>query len=324
MDDGLESASGASSSTSERSGQVQLPMTAIDPEYTLGRLADERDRVLTALRAEGLLERNAGGSARRPAAARRPGHQRPSAACTDFLHELEASGFGLVGPAARRPGAGPRRRAADRRRARRAVAAGARRRRPRPGRRGPHRPGRVRRRGHRPGHRRPSPPGVHRDRPRDRPERGRRGGPHRLKTPTACAAWLVARVRAFCERLDRCWDGVGRASQSGLARQDELAIGRAGPAGRAAGPRSHLPGRPAPSTATAIRVARAAGRPRSLRRTPGPVRRPAPRARPGPGPRPGLVHHPTPRRHASSGRPTRSPTAPSWSPRWRTARSPAG
>ncbi|MBL6925527.1 MAG: exodeoxyribonuclease VII large subunit, partial [Acidimicrobiia bacterium] len=41
-------------------GRVQLNMTAIDPAFTLGRLADERGRLLRALADEGLLERNAG------------------------------------------------------------------------------------------------------------------------------------------------------------------------------------------------------------------------------------------------------------------------
>ena len=76
-----------------RSGQLRFRMTAIDPDYTLGRLANERERVLTTLRAEGLVDRNAG----------LPLAEVPlrvalvtsiPAACADFLHELEASGFG--------------------------------------------------------------------------------------------------------------------------------------------------------------------------------------------------------------------------------------
>lgn len=39
-------------------GQLQLQMKAIDPAYTLSRLADERDRLLDELKAAGLLERN--------------------------------------------------------------------------------------------------------------------------------------------------------------------------------------------------------------------------------------------------------------------------
>jgi exodeoxyribonuclease VII large subunit len=40
------------------SGRIQLQMQGIDPTYTLGLLASERDRVLRALAADGLLERN--------------------------------------------------------------------------------------------------------------------------------------------------------------------------------------------------------------------------------------------------------------------------
>ena len=74
--------------------RVQLQMSAIDPAHTLGRMAAERDRLLQALAAEGLLEANG----------RRPLPPVPlrvalvtsdgSAACHDFLHELETSGLG--------------------------------------------------------------------------------------------------------------------------------------------------------------------------------------------------------------------------------------
>lgn len=40
------------------SGRIQLQMQGIDPNYTLGLLASERDRVLRALADEGLLDRN--------------------------------------------------------------------------------------------------------------------------------------------------------------------------------------------------------------------------------------------------------------------------
>jgi exodeoxyribonuclease VII large subunit len=74
-------------------GQLQLLMTGIDPDYTLGRLAADRDRLLRVLDAEGLLRRNA----------RLPFPPVPlvvglvtsagSAAEADFLHELRASGL---------------------------------------------------------------------------------------------------------------------------------------------------------------------------------------------------------------------------------------
>ena len=40
-------------------GQLQLYMSGIDPEYTLGKLAAERERLVRALASEGLLRRNA-------------------------------------------------------------------------------------------------------------------------------------------------------------------------------------------------------------------------------------------------------------------------
>ncbi|HTN78649.1 MAG TPA: exodeoxyribonuclease VII large subunit [Acidimicrobiales bacterium] len=77
----------------EARGQVNLRMSGIDPTYTLGRLAQDRDRLIRALTAEGLLERN-----RRhvlPAVPLRLGMvtSRDTAAYADFMHELEASGF---------------------------------------------------------------------------------------------------------------------------------------------------------------------------------------------------------------------------------------
>jgi exodeoxyribonuclease VII large subunit len=72
-------------------GQLEVVMSLIDPAYTLGRLAADRDQLLRRLAAEGLLERN---------------HARPlsaaplrvalvtsagSAAAHDFLAELERS-----------------------------------------------------------------------------------------------------------------------------------------------------------------------------------------------------------------------------------------
>ena len=74
--------------------RVQLQMSGIDPAYTLGRMAAERDRLLQTLAAEGLLDANA----RRPlpAVPLRVGlvTSDGSAACEDFLHELSASGLG--------------------------------------------------------------------------------------------------------------------------------------------------------------------------------------------------------------------------------------
>jgi exodeoxyribonuclease VII large subunit len=77
----------------EARGQVNLRMSGIDPTYTLGRLAQDRDRLVRLLTGEGLLERN-----RRLVLAPVPLRigivtSRESAAYADFMHELEASGF---------------------------------------------------------------------------------------------------------------------------------------------------------------------------------------------------------------------------------------
>jgi exodeoxyribonuclease VII large subunit len=74
-------------------GAVQLRMTWIDTDYTLGRLAAERARILRVLEAEDLLQRNA--ALPFPLVPQRIGlvTSDASAAQADFLHELEISGF---------------------------------------------------------------------------------------------------------------------------------------------------------------------------------------------------------------------------------------
>lgn len=74
--------------------RVQLQMSAIDPAYTLGRMAAERDRLLQALATEDLLDAN--GRRPLPAVPLRVAlvTSDGSAACEDFLHELETSGLG--------------------------------------------------------------------------------------------------------------------------------------------------------------------------------------------------------------------------------------
>lgn len=73
-------------------GRLQLRMRWIDPEHTLGRLEAERRRLLDALQADGLMARN--GSLPFPELPLRIGLVTSvgSAAHRDFLHELEASG----------------------------------------------------------------------------------------------------------------------------------------------------------------------------------------------------------------------------------------
>jgi exodeoxyribonuclease VII large subunit len=76
-------------------GQLQLLMTGVDPDYTLGRLAAERERLLRALEAEGLLGRN--GRLLMPPVPIVVGlvTSAGSAAEADFLDELRASGLGF-------------------------------------------------------------------------------------------------------------------------------------------------------------------------------------------------------------------------------------
>ena len=77
-------------------GRLQLNMTGIDPAFTLGRLAAERDRLLRTLSDEGLLERNAGLMV--PVPSLRVGLVTSvgSAAHADFCTELERSGVGFT------------------------------------------------------------------------------------------------------------------------------------------------------------------------------------------------------------------------------------
>jgi exodeoxyribonuclease VII large subunit len=76
-------------------GRIQLVITAIDPVHTLGRLAADRERVLRALASEGLLEANRGlrlgPVPLHVAVVTRAG----SAACEDVLSELRASAVGF-------------------------------------------------------------------------------------------------------------------------------------------------------------------------------------------------------------------------------------
>jgi exodeoxyribonuclease VII large subunit len=74
-------------------GRLQLIMTGIDPVFTAGALAANRDRVLRTLEAEGLLRANA--TRDLPAVPLRIGlvTSAASAAYHDFLDELERSAF---------------------------------------------------------------------------------------------------------------------------------------------------------------------------------------------------------------------------------------
>ena len=73
-------------------GRLQLVMTAIDPVFTVGKLAADRERVLRVLGEEGVLRRN--GALDMPLVPLRVGlvSSGGSAAFSDFVHELETSG----------------------------------------------------------------------------------------------------------------------------------------------------------------------------------------------------------------------------------------
>lgn len=218
-------------------GQVQLRMTAIDPAYTLGQLAAERERVLRALAADGLLGRNAARPL--PLAPLRVGlvTSPGSAAEADFLHELERSGlrFEVVVAGARVQGLEAERTivAALRAVARRDVDVIA-----------------LVRGG-----------GARTDLAAfdaeviaraiaELPVPVLTGIGHEIdrsiadevahtahKTPTACAAALVDRVRAFVERVDRAWAGVATGAVEALstgARETDERAGHVARASRAA------------------------------------------------------------------------------------------
>ncbi len=74
-----------------RQSRMQLIMSLIDPSFTLGQMTAQRDRVLAALRADGLLDANR--RLPRPALPLRIClvTSTGSAAEADFLHELESS-----------------------------------------------------------------------------------------------------------------------------------------------------------------------------------------------------------------------------------------
>lgn len=74
-------------------GRVQFVVTGVDPSFTVGRMAADRDAVLRKLAAEGLLEVN--GRLQMPVAPLRVGvvTAAGSAADNDFRQEIERSGF---------------------------------------------------------------------------------------------------------------------------------------------------------------------------------------------------------------------------------------
>ena len=164
-------------------GRYQLVMTGIDPVFTVGGIAANRERVLRALAAEGLLELNAGLELA------------PVPLRVGFDHQLRERGVPRLRPRAggerlrvaghrgRRAGAGRRRGASHQVGARSVVAARSRRRRARPRWRIAHRPRRLRHRAGGARDRRHAGAGHHRRRARDRPQRRRRGRVPRVQDP---------------------------------------------------------------------------------------------------------------------------------------------
>jgi len=93
IEDGMEIRIRAAVDYYPPQGSLQLQMSAIDPEYTLGRLAADRDRLLRVLSAEGLLEANA--NVPMPVVPLRVAlvTSQGSAAAADFQNQLAASGY---------------------------------------------------------------------------------------------------------------------------------------------------------------------------------------------------------------------------------------
>ena len=93
LDDGIEVRIRAEVEYYAGSGQVQLIMSGVDPHFTLGVLAADRERILAGLTASGLLRRNA--AVPLPLVPLRVGlvTAAGSAAHADFVHELASSGY---------------------------------------------------------------------------------------------------------------------------------------------------------------------------------------------------------------------------------------
>ncbi|MCY3607363.1 MAG: exodeoxyribonuclease VII large subunit [Acidimicrobiaceae bacterium] len=93
LDDGIEVRIRAEVEYYTGSGQVQLIMSGVDPHFTLGVLAADRERILAELAESGLLRRNA--ALPLPLVPLRVGLVTAdgSAAHADFVDELRASGY---------------------------------------------------------------------------------------------------------------------------------------------------------------------------------------------------------------------------------------
>ncbi|MEJ7722546.1 MAG: exodeoxyribonuclease VII large subunit [Ilumatobacteraceae bacterium] len=195
------------------SGRFNFRVVDVDPEFTLGNLAMQRDALMRSLAADGVLDANS--SRPMPLVPLRIGvvASGGSEGWHDFRTNLEESGLAFVVELAhaRVQGAGapmqvarhPRSRRAQRHRRRRG---GARR-------REQERPGDVRPRVRRSRHRRLRSARDHRHRARQRPQRRRRGRTHRVQD-------------AHCLRAG------GHRSRPGLPARGRPASQRARPSGR--------------------------------------------------------------------------------------------
>ena len=93
MEDGVEIRLRGEIDFYARQGRTQIRMTGVDAEYTLGKLAADRERLITELREAGLLDRNAALDLAPLPLSVGLVTSAGSAACADFLTHLEASGL---------------------------------------------------------------------------------------------------------------------------------------------------------------------------------------------------------------------------------------
>ncbi len=240
----------------ERNGRLQVRMTGIDPVYTLGQLAVDRGRVLRALREAGLLDRNA--RVPLPVVPLRVGlvTSAGSAAYHDFVHELEVSGLAFhitfVDAKVQGAGAGDQVMRALRRLARTDVDVIA----------------LVRGGGSRVDLAtfddeqlartialldRPVLTGVGHEVDRSIADDVAHTA---YKTPTACAAALVSRVRTYRDTVDGLWSEIARVAQLAVREQHDLVRMRARASARAA--RSSLRAASTDADNLATRLAREA------------------------------------------------------------------
>jgi exodeoxyribonuclease VII large subunit len=201
----------------EQGGRLQFVMTAIDPVFTIGRLAAERERLLQQLRGQGLLRRNA--ATELPVLPLRIGlvTSKGSAAYHDFVDELVNSGYafrvGTVSVRVQGDNAARRIRAGIRRLAKSPIDVIA-----------------LVRGGGSPADLAPYDTEIVARAIAESPVPVLTGIGHEIdrtvadevahttfKTPTACAQFLVEQVDAVVDRLDACSNEVVRAAQRRLA-----------------------------------------------------------------------------------------------------------